>query len=658
MADQVDVRCRTAADSIREEIDPADAEIDAALASVLEQVSVGEPEQRRVSSARRWTCAAAAVLVVCGALGLVALDRSHDDSPEPSQLGPIDTAPAPTTDPAVTDTATPDSQPADPSSTGPDSTAAPEALPMIERLAIGDQILLGAADDLTRLGFVVDADVSRSFDDGLDIISDLIVQNRPIDSLVIHLGTNGTLNEADVERLQSLVADLPSRVFLVTSATPSDWTAANNERLREVANMNDHVDVVPWAALAPACIGNCTYADDIHLDADGADLYADLINAVVADPNTVRADLERVRRSQAESLRQLDGFAGTATQLQLMPDGTRFETSADFTLLASGSIWVDTGNDTWGSHDADTGISRAAFRDPDGTLRYQEIGGQDGSLPLNILVGHDPTRLVETSPGPGHVAVAESTLDGRRSWTITRLDRFVFDGDEQFQLERRLIDLDTGLVIAVETIISDTSGVADRSTLARTTPTDRLPDAFPGTIPDGAPVDRSGRAMTDRADASLIDVVAAFGNAVPAPRWADEATITIQRIPFASETATAPDRESLTITYLRREGFTETRVAVTTTRLTDEPSDLLDGLTIVDGWLCRDAIDDGICDPTDDDPDSAVLIESGTFAGKRADVSSETDIVGATVGIFDIIISAPDLGPPADELARFETVSG
>lgn len=147
-------------------------------------------------------------------------------------------------------------------------------------VAVGDHVMLGAASELVELGFTVDAAESRSFVEGVDVIRDLVGEGSLPDTLVVHLGNNGTISEALATELGELVADVGS-VVLVTSTIDGEGLAGNDELLIATAEAHDNIVVLHWDALAAECEGDCFFADDLHLTQDGAAYYAALVAAVI-----------------------------------------------------------------------------------------------------------------------------------------------------------------------------------------------------------------------------------------------------------------------------------------------------------------------------------------------------------------------------------------
>jgi peptidoglycan/LPS O-acetylase OafA/YrhL len=158
----------------------------------------------------------------------------------------------------------------------PDTT---QAGTEVERLAVGDSVMKGAAPALSDYGFTVSAEESRAFVNGLDYVQGLAAQNRLGQTVVIHLGTNGTINQSDMDAMMETLSDV-KQVVLLTIDVPREWTAPNNELIFNTAAAYANVDVLDWAGLVDSCPGNCLYDDGIHLRPDGQDYYAQLVAEV------------------------------------------------------------------------------------------------------------------------------------------------------------------------------------------------------------------------------------------------------------------------------------------------------------------------------------------------------------------------------------------
>ena len=181
------------------------------------------------------------------------------------------------TDASATDPVTSDAGQTD-GSVAPDTTVAAVAP---QRLAVGDSVMLGAADELVADGFLVDAEESRAFVRGIDVVQALVDSGRLPNQLVIHLGTNGPITQSEMDQMMALVASVP-QVVLVRNDVERDYGEQNNSLMVNAAAANPNVSVLYWDGLASQCQGDCIYQDGIHLKSTGAAYYVQLINGVLA----------------------------------------------------------------------------------------------------------------------------------------------------------------------------------------------------------------------------------------------------------------------------------------------------------------------------------------------------------------------------------------
>ena len=154
----------------------------------------------------------------------------------------------------------------------------------ISKLALGDSVMLGAAPQLAELGFIVDAEESRAFINGLDTVLQLNAQGRLGDVVVVHLGTNGPINEGDMTSMMEALAGVP-QVLLLTVEAPVDWIDANNALIYDTVGSYPNVSLLDWAGLSVACPGECLYNDGYHLRPEGQVYYAALIDGALQTPS-------------------------------------------------------------------------------------------------------------------------------------------------------------------------------------------------------------------------------------------------------------------------------------------------------------------------------------------------------------------------------------
>jgi peptidoglycan/LPS O-acetylase OafA/YrhL len=202
-------------------------------------------------------------------------DPTCGSATDESIVGPPATTPAPTegtgtaTDGTVTGSAPP-----------PTTTSTLPPAP-IAKLALGDSVMLGASSQLVDLGFVVDAVESRQFSNGTEVVEALRDQGRLGDTVVVHLGTNGTIEPDDMTAMMTALADVPT-VLLLTVDVEREWTAGNNALIYDTAATYPNVELLDWAGLSDACVGDCfAQSDGFHLADAGQDFYAQVIAEIL-----------------------------------------------------------------------------------------------------------------------------------------------------------------------------------------------------------------------------------------------------------------------------------------------------------------------------------------------------------------------------------------
>lgn len=149
-------------------------------------------------------------------------------------------------------------------------------------LAIGDSVMLGAkvALESNIAGARVDAKVGRQFTTVLEIIKSLKVKNKLPSTIVIHSGTNGTINESQLVELMDLLSTC-KRVVIVNNYVPRSWQKQNNEILGRVVPVYPNAYLVNWYDV---CLGHkqLLYKDGIHIGGGkGAELYASVISSAL-----------------------------------------------------------------------------------------------------------------------------------------------------------------------------------------------------------------------------------------------------------------------------------------------------------------------------------------------------------------------------------------
>ena len=147
---------------------------------------------------------------------------------------------------------------------------------VIPILAIGDSVMLGAANILTEQGITVDALKSRPFRQALEISNYVKSIGRLGEFVIIHLGTNGPVDQATLDEIMVPLKDVDI-VLMVTAYVPGrKWQGPNNELIRAMPEAYGNVRVLDWFKVAEAH-PEYLYGDKVHLNNQGQRTYADLI---------------------------------------------------------------------------------------------------------------------------------------------------------------------------------------------------------------------------------------------------------------------------------------------------------------------------------------------------------------------------------------------
>ena len=147
---------------------------------------------------------------------------------------------------------------------------------VIEIIAIGDSVMLGAANVLTERGITVDALKSRPFRQALEIGNYLKSVNRLGEIVIIHLGTNNYVDQKTLDEIMVPLADVDTVVFVTNHVPSKKWEEPNNLLLRSMPDQYGNVKILDWYTIAVAH-PEYLYGDKIHLNPEGQAVYADLI---------------------------------------------------------------------------------------------------------------------------------------------------------------------------------------------------------------------------------------------------------------------------------------------------------------------------------------------------------------------------------------------
>jgi hypothetical protein len=135
--------------------------------------------------------------------------------------------------------------------------------------AVGDSVMLDYATPLAHdvPGIYVDAAVSRQWDVGEEILSQLKAEGRLGSTVVVALGTNGPIMSADFDRMMDILAGT-TRVVFVNIVVDQPWQGPNNAVIAQGVASHPHTVLASWASLE-ATHRSWVYSDGTHLPIDG-----------------------------------------------------------------------------------------------------------------------------------------------------------------------------------------------------------------------------------------------------------------------------------------------------------------------------------------------------------------------------------------------------
>ena len=159
----------------------------------------------------------------------------------------------------------------------PPSTAPPTTvLQDIPILALGESVMLGAAQVLEARGIKTIAEVSKGPDWELQQLNIAKTKYNIKLGVVIQLGTNGTVTREQYDAILKELTDVP-RVVMLTVRASRPWIEGNNAIIRALPESYPNVVVLDWEARA-AEIADHLSNDGIHLSDDKAKtFYRDIV---------------------------------------------------------------------------------------------------------------------------------------------------------------------------------------------------------------------------------------------------------------------------------------------------------------------------------------------------------------------------------------------
>lgn len=144
----------------------------------------------------------------------------------------------------------------------------------------GDSVILGIRNVLAQFERIelINARVGRQISELIQVTKtdQQFVGQSPV---VLNLGNNNRLVEADVISLMEIVKSQP-RIIVVNTAVPRSWKDSNNQIIADVVNRYPNTTIVDWASIS-ANHPEYFATDGVHLNPPGVNAYVSAIREVL-----------------------------------------------------------------------------------------------------------------------------------------------------------------------------------------------------------------------------------------------------------------------------------------------------------------------------------------------------------------------------------------
>lgn len=142
--------------------------------------------------------------------------------------------------------------------------------------AVGDSVMLAAAEELAEHGFAVDAQACRMYNQGLEVMG----SRQLPDVLVVALGSNASVSAAQVRSTLEMVGPFSRVVFVLPRALGGGPDADGRVFRAAETAYPDQVTTLDWPGYSEPH-GEWLAPDGLHLTSAGAQAFADFIAEAV-----------------------------------------------------------------------------------------------------------------------------------------------------------------------------------------------------------------------------------------------------------------------------------------------------------------------------------------------------------------------------------------
>jgi hypothetical protein len=154
----------------------------------------------------------------------------------------------------------------------------------IAPVVFGDSVVLSAREGLRSvLGKIsIDAAVGRQPKVIADRIRIRRDQKRLGPNVIVHLGTNGIIQEKDLKLILEILSDR-RRVVVVNDRVPRAWMKPNNDLIAKMVAQYPNVRLADWNTVSKGHRGYFA-PDGVHLTKTGGQVFGNLINDLLHGP--------------------------------------------------------------------------------------------------------------------------------------------------------------------------------------------------------------------------------------------------------------------------------------------------------------------------------------------------------------------------------------
>ena len=164
------------------------------------------------------------------------------------------------------------------------ATVQQEIQAQIPPVVFGDSVVLGARESLKAvMGEIsIDAAVSRQPEEIAERIRARRDERRLGPDVVIHMGTNGIVQEEDLKPILEELRDR-NRVVVVNVRVPRVWMKPTNEMIGSLVGQYPNARLADWNSVSKGKKGYFA-PDGVHLTKTGAEVFGNLVNDTLRSP--------------------------------------------------------------------------------------------------------------------------------------------------------------------------------------------------------------------------------------------------------------------------------------------------------------------------------------------------------------------------------------